>query len=166
MGQRRLAPSGTPGRWCDQQGCVAAVRSGDGAVTIQRSDRAMLEQTLVAAPWWTGQRFVLAAVAGAALIWVLALGGAARAWWRRRRGAPAGTPGRWCDQQGGVAAVRSGDGAVTIQRSDRAMLEQTLVAAPWWTGQRFVLAAVAGAALIWVLALGGAARAWWRRRRG
>jgi|GEM_PF-5917819 len=87
MGQRRLAPSGTPGRWCDQQGCVAAVRSGDGAVTIQRSDRAMLEQTLVAAPWWTGQRFVLAAVAGAALIWVLALGGAARAWWRRRRGA-------------------------------------------------------------------------------
>lgn len=99
---RRLAPSTTPGRWCDHQGCLAAVESADGTVTVQRSDRAMLEQTLAPARWWGDQRFVLAAVAGAALLWILAAGGAARAWRRQRRRAavttaqpdPAGDPAR------------------------------------------------------------------------
>lgn len=80
---RRLAPTTVPGRWCDEQGCLAAVESADGTVTVQRSDRAMLEQTLAPAPWWADQRFVLAAMAGALVMLALALGSAARAGWRR-----------------------------------------------------------------------------------
>lgn len=93
MGERHLAPSQTPGRWCDQDGCIAAVESADGTVTLLRSDRAMLEQTLVAAPWWADQRFVLAAVAGAAVMLALTIGGALRAWWRGWRGRRAGAAG-------------------------------------------------------------------------
>lgn len=87
MGERRLTPSDTPGRWCDDEGCLAAVAAPNGAVTVLRSDRAMLQQTLSPAPWWADQRFVLAAVAGTVLAAAVVLCDALQAWWRRRRGA-------------------------------------------------------------------------------
>lgn len=86
LGERRLTPSQTPGRWCDRQGCLAAVTTEDGGVTVLRSNRAMLQQTMTPAPWWADQRFVLVAVLGTLLTAVVVLCGAVRAWWHRRRG--------------------------------------------------------------------------------
>lgn len=87
LGQRRLTPSGIPGRWCDAGGCVAAVAAADGSVTVLRSDQAMLQQTLDRAPWWADARFVLSVVLGLLLAALLAVGSALAAGRRRRRGA-------------------------------------------------------------------------------
>lgn len=86
LGDRTLAPTQTPGRWCDENGCVAGVEAEDGTVLLLLGDRGMLEQTLVPAPWWADQRLVVPAVAGTVVLAGVALVGAVRAAVRRRRG--------------------------------------------------------------------------------
>ena len=66
---------------------------------LLRGDRAMLEQTLVPAPWWSDRAVGPVLVAGV-LVVLTVLGSAVRAGWRRRRGNPAGGgspagPGTW-----------------------------------------------------------------------
>lgn len=85
MSDRRLSPSGTPGRWCDSQGCIAGARTADGTVLLLRSDQPMLQQTLVPAAWWSDVRFVTLALTGTALMTVFSISGAIRAGWLRRR---------------------------------------------------------------------------------
>ncbi len=85
LGDRLLRPAETPGRWCDDEGCIAGVETESGSVLLLRGDRGMLEQTLVPAPWWADQRFVGTAAVGTAVLTGVALIGAVRAaWWRRR----------------------------------------------------------------------------------
>lgn len=86
LGGRRLTPTATPGRWCDEAGCLAAVTAGDGGVTVVRSDQAMLQQTMTTAPWWADQRFVLATVLSTLIAAAIVFCGAVQGWWRRRRG--------------------------------------------------------------------------------
>ena len=85
LADRRFAPAGTDGRWCDDAGCIAGARAADGTVLLLRGERGMLEQTLVPAPWWANLWFVTAAVAGALVLAVVAVTGSLRARWRRRR---------------------------------------------------------------------------------
>jgi len=85
MGERVLSSTEAPGRWCDDQGCVAGVRTPDGTTTLQLGHRQMLEQTLVPAPWWADQRFVLAAIGGALLLTVVSIAGSIRSRRNRRR---------------------------------------------------------------------------------
>src|SRR5699024_4321169 len=85
MGDRVLRPTDTPGRLGDDQGCIAGLRAADGTTILQLGDRQMLEQTLVPAPWWAEQRFVLATIGAALLLMVVSVAGAVRARRRRRR---------------------------------------------------------------------------------
>ena len=85
LGDRVLHPTDTPGRWCDDQGCIAGLRAADGTTVLQLGDRQMLEQTLVPAPWWAERNFVLAAIGGALLLLVVSIAGSIRARRRRRR---------------------------------------------------------------------------------
>ncbi|HIY67037.1 MAG TPA: beta-lactamase family protein [Candidatus Agrococcus pullicola] len=84
IGDRLLRATATPGRWCDERGCLAGVRTDDGAVLLLRSDGGMLQQTLREAPWWADMRFVIASVIGTLLLAGFAIGGAMRAWSNRR----------------------------------------------------------------------------------
>ncbi|MEU6700382.1 serine hydrolase [Pseudonocardia sp. NPDC046786] len=89
IGDRRYAPA--PGnRWCDPAGCIAGVRADGGEVHLLRGDRAMLEQTLVPAPWWSDRTVVGPVLVAGVLVALTVLGSAVRAGWRRRRGNPAG----------------------------------------------------------------------------
>ncbi|BBG04868.1 MULTISPECIES: serine hydrolase domain-containing protein [Pseudonocardia] len=85
VGDRRYAPA-RGDRWCDPAGCIAGVRAGGGEVHLLRGDRAMLEQTLVPAPWWSDRIVVGPVLVTGVLVALAVLGSAVRAGWRRRRG--------------------------------------------------------------------------------
>lgn len=144
-GDRRLHPAATEGRWCDDQGCVAGVRTEGGTVSLLRSDADMLQQTLAPAPWWADLRFVSTAIAGALVLAVCALWGAARSCWRRRRGREV------------PAAVARGVAAAWSATSIALVLGTALLPGSLLTGDTSTYIASEGGA-VWALRVGTAAQ--------
>lgn len=76
----------TANGWCSPDGCVTAVQTDSGAVTLLRGDRGMLEQTLDAVPWWRDGTLALASLSVAPVLGIIAIAAAIRARIHRRRG--------------------------------------------------------------------------------
>ncbi|GAB3212442.1 serine hydrolase domain-containing protein [Marinactinospora thermotolerans] len=140
LGERRFAPA-APGRWCDPHGCIAGVRSADGAVFLLRGDRKMLEQTLAPAPWWARRGFTVTALAGVLVLSVAAVCAVVRARARGRRGTAARASRRL-----GLAWVLLAVGV--------AVAAPMMALSPLVTGGAWV---PAGGAAVWVLRLATAA---------